>query len=122
MKTSIYLFVHYNIILIVMLSDQTLCVPLYLDVKPFKPCLPAWPPAFQPAGPPARTIGLNNVVMTHVWVSGRYAESCESVADCALLFCENKKCGCKTEMKKVTFTKMFGSTTTMCTPKDGKWY
>ena len=60
--------------------------------------------------------------MTRVWVSGRHGESCETTADCALLFCEKKKCGCKSDMTNVTITRMFGRTVTTCTAKDGKWY
>ena len=70
-----------------------------------------------------RTIYLHNIVMTPVWVSGRYGESCESTVDCdSTVECMNNTCGCQSEEKNVTITITFGSTLTRCIRKDGMWY
>ena len=69
-----------------------------------------------------RTIGLNNIVMTHVCVSGRIGESCQHDIDCGGLLCENKMCACAGNQKQATITMPFGKTNTMCTDEKGKWY
>ena len=74
-----------------------------------------------------RTITLNNIVMTRVWVLGRLGESCKSNRDCGRP-CVNETCVCASYATAVTQTSMFGRTTTKCVgtaggkgfDKDGK--
>ena len=73
-----------------------------------------------------RTIYLHNIVMTPVWVSGRYGESCESTVDCdSTVECMNNKA--KRKMSRLQLRSGARSPgaleRTVCgIDKDGKWY